>query len=254
MHRANTAAPSDGDEERPAVQRRSGRAASAMPSRARSNRRVGTSVTTDTVSTGSAPGTERRCVGSGGRSTACSVGLRPVDPADLALLVVRVVFGLFLAAHGYNKVFGGGGLAGTARWFGSIGMRWPDVQARLAAGTEIGAGILFAARAADAARRRRDDRRDDRGQLRRPPRQLLRVQGRAGSTRASIAVGGVGRRRGRARRASLDHAIGLDWTAWDGWIGAVIAARRRPRRRRSPSSPCATARQPTGASPAKATT
>ena len=23
--------------------------------------------------------------------------------------------------------------------------------------------------------------------------------------------------------ASLDHAIGLDWTAWDGWIGAVIA-------------------------------
>ena len=22
---------------------------------------------------------------------------------------------------------------------------------------------------------------------------------------------------------SLDHAIGLDWTAWDGWIGAVIA-------------------------------
>ncbi len=24
--------------------------------------------------------------------------------------------------------------------------------------------------------------------------------------------------------ASLDHAIGLDWTAWDGWIGAVIAA------------------------------
>ena len=23
---------------------------------------------------------------------------------------------------------------------------------------------------------------------------------------------------------SLDHAIGLDWTAWDGWIGAVLAA------------------------------
>ena len=23
--------------------------------------------------------------------------------------------------------------------------------------------------------------------------------------------------------ASLDHAVGLDWTAWDGWIGAVIA-------------------------------
>ena len=22
---------------------------------------------------------------------------------------------------------------------------------------------------------------------------------------------------------SLDHAIGLDWTAWDGWIGFVLA-------------------------------
>ena len=74
-----------------------------------------------------------------------SVGSRAVDHADLALLVVRVVFGLFLAYHGYNKVFGGGGLAGTARWFGSIGMRWPTLQARLAAGTEIGAGLLFAA-------------------------------------------------------------------------------------------------------------
>ena len=64
---------------------------------------------------------------------------------DLALLVLRVVFGVFLAYHGYNKVFGGGGLSGTASWFGSIGMKWPLWQARLAASTEIGAGLLFAA-------------------------------------------------------------------------------------------------------------
>jgi putative oxidoreductase len=67
-----------------------------------------------------------------------------VKPIDLALLVVRVCFGLGLAAHGYNKVFGGGGLAGTAGWFGSIGMKWPKWQARLAAGTELGAGLLMA--------------------------------------------------------------------------------------------------------------
>ena len=65
--------------------------------------------------------------------------------ADLATFILRVVFGLFLAAHGYNKVFGGNGLAGTAGWFGSIGMKWPMWQARLAAATEIGAGLLFAA-------------------------------------------------------------------------------------------------------------
>ncbi len=62
-----------------------------------------------------------------------------------ALLVLRLCLGLFLAYHGYNKVFGGGGLAGTAGWFGSIGMKWPTWQARLAAATEIGAGLLLAA-------------------------------------------------------------------------------------------------------------
>ncbi|MCE9623460.1 MAG: DoxX family protein [Actinomycetia bacterium] len=64
---------------------------------------------------------------------------------NVALLALRVVFGVFLAYHGYNKVFGGNGLAGTASWFGGIGMRWPKWQARIAATTEIGAGLLFAA-------------------------------------------------------------------------------------------------------------
>ena len=57
---------------------------------------------------------------------------------------MRVFFGLSLAYHGYNKVFGPGGLEGTARWFGSIGMKWPIWQARIAAATEIGSGLLLA--------------------------------------------------------------------------------------------------------------
>ncbi|MDO8390023.1 MAG: DoxX family protein [Actinomycetota bacterium] len=64
---------------------------------------------------------------------------------DIAVLALRVVFGVFLAAHGYNKFFGGGRLAGTARWFGSMGMKWPKWQARIAATTEVGAGLMFAA-------------------------------------------------------------------------------------------------------------
>lgn len=63
---------------------------------------------------------------------------------DLALLVVRVTFGVGLAAHAYNKLFGPSGLKGTAGWFGSIGMKWPKWQARIAAGTEVGAGLLLA--------------------------------------------------------------------------------------------------------------
>ncbi|MEN9504631.1 MAG: hypothetical protein RI958_557 [Actinomycetota bacterium] len=66
-----------------------------------------------------------------------------MEQFDLAILVLRVVTGLFFVAHGYNKV--AQGLAGTAAWFGSVGMRAPMWQARAAAGTEIGAGLLLAA-------------------------------------------------------------------------------------------------------------
>lgn len=67
------------------------------------------------------------------------------DPS-LGLLILRVVMGVTLAAHGYNKFFGGGRIAGTARWFDSMGMK-PNgkVHAIMAASTELGAGLLFAA-------------------------------------------------------------------------------------------------------------
>lgn len=48
-----------------------------------------------------------------------------------------------MAYHGYNKIRGAAGLAGTASWFQSMGMRAPLMQARLAAATEIGAGLLL---------------------------------------------------------------------------------------------------------------
>ena len=67
-----------------------------------------------------------------------------IDQLNFGLLVLRLVLGLFLAYHGYNKVFGKGGLSGTASWFGSMGMKWPKWQARAAAATEIGAGVMLA--------------------------------------------------------------------------------------------------------------
>lgn len=65
-----------------------------------------------------------------------------MDSTDTALLILRSVFGLFLALHGVNKVRNG--LSGTAGWFASIGMRRPRLQARAAVVTEIGGGLLFA--------------------------------------------------------------------------------------------------------------
>ena len=63
---------------------------------------------------------------------------------NLALLVLRAATGLTLAAHGWNKFFSGGRLPGTGRWFDSIGMRPGRLNAWLAAGTEVGAGVLLA--------------------------------------------------------------------------------------------------------------
>jgi putative oxidoreductase len=58
-------------------------------------------------------------------------------------LLLRLTIGPMLVAHGYNKVFGPGGLQGTTRWFDSLGLQPAAVHARLAAATEIGAGSLL---------------------------------------------------------------------------------------------------------------
>ncbi len=67
------------------------------------------------------------------------------DAYDVGLLILRLVLGLTLAAHGYNKFFGGGRIPGTARWFESIGMKYGKFQAVVAATTEISAGLGLAA-------------------------------------------------------------------------------------------------------------
>ena len=50
-----------------------------------------------------------------------------------------------ICAHGYAHVFRGGKIAGTARWFASMGMRPPLVQAWMASMTELGSGIMLVA-------------------------------------------------------------------------------------------------------------
>jgi putative oxidoreductase len=64
---------------------------------------------------------------------------------DAGLLILRLCLGLTLAAHGFNKFFGGGRIPGTARWFESIGMKPGMLHARIAATTEVGAGLGLAA-------------------------------------------------------------------------------------------------------------
>lgn len=68
-----------------------------------------------------------------------------MTPYDVGLLILRLVLGVTLAAHGYNKFFGGGRIPGTARWFESIGMKPGRFHATVAASTEMAAGLGLAA-------------------------------------------------------------------------------------------------------------
>ena len=65
------------------------------------------------------------------------------------LLLLRIVLGPAIAAHGAQKLFGwfgGGGLEGTAGFFGAggLGFRAPLAMATLAALGEFGGGVLLA--------------------------------------------------------------------------------------------------------------
>lgn len=66
-----------------------------------------------------------------------------VHPVDVGLLVGRVAVGVVMLAHGRNHIFGGGKIAGTARWFESLGMKPGWLHAWTASLTELGVGVLL---------------------------------------------------------------------------------------------------------------
>jgi putative oxidoreductase len=66
---------------------------------------------------------------------------------SLGLLLIRAVFGLTLAAHGSQKLFGsfgGGGPTGTTTFFRSLDFRAPLLMALVAGLGEFAGGLLFA--------------------------------------------------------------------------------------------------------------
>jgi len=65
---------------------------------------------------------------------------------DTGLLIVRMVVGLVMAAHGAQKLFGwfgGYGLAGTGGFFESLGFRPGKFFAMAAGFTEVAGGLLL---------------------------------------------------------------------------------------------------------------
>lgn len=67
------------------------------------------------------------------------------DAINLALLMFRVIVGFVFLAHGVNHIWRGGKIAGTARWFASLGMKPGILHAWLASLMElVAAALLFA--------------------------------------------------------------------------------------------------------------
>ena len=62
---------------------------------------------------------------------------------NIAALLLRLILGITMIAHGYNHIWGGGKIAGTAGWFESMGLRPGKLHAWLASLTELGAGAML---------------------------------------------------------------------------------------------------------------
>jgi putative oxidoreductase len=71
---------------------------------------------------------------------------------SVGLLIARVIFGCYLAAHGAQKLFGwfgGRGLDATGAGFDSLGLRPGKLFGGLAGASEFGGGLLTATGIAD---------------------------------------------------------------------------------------------------------
>ena len=66
-----------------------------------------------------------------------------MNELDTASLILRLVLGVTLMAHGWNHGFGPGGLKGTAGWFESIGLRPAKVHAAVSSYLELAAGAAL---------------------------------------------------------------------------------------------------------------
>jgi putative oxidoreductase len=145
---------------------------------------------------------------------------------NAGLLVLRLAVGLTMFAHGYNHVFRGGKIKGTAGWFGSLGMQpgilhaWLASLVELIAGaalvlgflTPLAAGALMGTMVVAGI----INHRKNGFFIFRPGEGWEYVMNLAV---ACLALGAIG-----PGEWSLDHAFGFSWDKLNGWEGFIIAA------------------------------
>ena len=62
---------------------------------------------------------------------------------NIGLLLLRIAVGVTMIAHGYNHIWRGGKIAGTAGWFESLGLKPGKLHAWMASLVELGAGAML---------------------------------------------------------------------------------------------------------------
>lgn len=68
-------------------------------------------------------------------------GLDITGGVDIVLLALRCALGAMIFLHGWNHLFGAGGVEGTARWFGGLGFRPARLHALMSGVVELTAGV-----------------------------------------------------------------------------------------------------------------
>lgn len=142
-----------------------------------------------------------------------------MEPYDIASLILRLVLGGVMLAHGVKHARG---KAKTSNWFGSIGFRSPILQWFASTATEIGVGVLLILGLITSAAVAgvigvmtvafvSVHRKVGFWVTARPDEGWEYVMTLA-AVAAAVAIAGPG-------SVSLDAALGLD-TLLDGWVGA----------------------------------
>ncbi len=150
-----------------------------------------------------------------------------MEPLDAGVLILRLVAGAVMLAHGINH---GRNLDGTAGWFEKLGFRQARLQALLSSGTElaVGAGLIAGLLTTPAAAGLAaimvvawvsNHRKAGFFVFNRPTEGWEYVMT---LTAVGVAVATLG-----GGKISLDEVIGLDLSGWTGLIiglGGIAAA------------------------------
>lgn len=70
-------------------------------------------------------------------------GIEITGAIDVVLLAFRCTLGVMIFLHGYNHLWGAGGIEGTARWFGGLGFRPAKVHALMSGVVELAVGVAL---------------------------------------------------------------------------------------------------------------